>query len=197
MFNKNLWNVVLVGLFALGGCQSTGGQSTTSKGEQSARISATEIDREADAALKKLYASTPPAKELAQRAKGILVFPAVVKAGFMGGAQYGNGGALRKKGKTVAYYNTLGGPHGFKAGVQSFSYALFFMNDEALRYLESSEGWEIGAGPSVVVVDEGTAKAPTTTTSRDNIYAFIFGEEGLLAGADIQGSKIIRVYPNK
>jgi lipid-binding SYLF domain-containing protein len=197
MLNKNLRNIFFVVLLALTSSQSTGAQSTTSNGEQTAGISAAEIDREVDAALKKLYASTPAAKELAQRAKGILVFPTVVKAGFMGGAQYARGGALRKKGKTVAYYTTLGGSYGFQAGVQSFSYALFFMSDEALRYLESSEGWEIGVGPSVVIVDEGTAKALTTTTSRDNVYAFIFGQQGLMAGAGIQGSKITRIYPNK
>ena len=197
MLNKNLRNIFFVILLALTSSQSTGAESTTSKGEPSAGISAAEIDREVDAALKKLYASTPAAKELAQRAKGILVFPTVVKAGFMGGAQYGRGGALRKKGKTVAYYTTLGGSYGFQAGVQSFSYALFFMNDEALRYLENSEGWEVGVGPSVVIVDEGTARALTTTTSRDNIYAFIFGQKGLMAGAGIQGSKITRIYPNK
>lgn len=195
MLSKSLWNVLLAGLLALAGCQSTGGQSTTSMGEQSSGSSAAEIDRDVDAALKKLYATTPAAKELAQRAKGIVVFPTVVKAGFMGGAQYGSG-ALRKKGKTVAYYNTLGGSYGFQAGVQSFSYALFFMSDEALRYLDQSGGWEIGAGPSVVVMDEGTAKAMTTTTTKDDVYAFIFGQKGLMAGAGLQGSKITRIYPN-
>jgi lipid-binding SYLF domain-containing protein len=195
MLNKGLWNVLLVSLLALTGCQSPGGQSTTSMGGQSAGGSAAEIDRDVDAALKKLYASTPAAKELAQRAKGILVFPTVVKAGLMGGAQYGSGGALRKKGKTVAYYNTIAGSYGFQAGVQSFSYALFFMDDESLSYLDQSGGWEIGAGPSIVVVDEGTARALTTTTARDNVYAFIFGQKGLMAGAGLQGSKITRIYP--
>ncbi|WON74338.1 lipid-binding SYLF domain-containing protein [Nitrosospira sp. Is2] len=195
MFIKNLWNVLLVGLLALAGCQSTGGQSSTSMGGQSAGISAAEIDRNVDAALKKLYASTPAARELAQRANGILVFPSVIKAGFMGGAQYGSG-ALRKKGKTVAYYTTLGGSYGFQAGVQSFSYALFFMSDEALRYLDQSGGWEIGAGPSVVVVDEGTARAMTTTMAKDDVYAFIFGQKGLMAGAGLLGSKITRLYPD-
>jgi lipid-binding SYLF domain-containing protein len=196
MMNKNLCRILLVCLLPLMSCQSTGGQSTASStGEQSEGISAAEIDRDVDAALKKLYASTPAAKELGQHAKGILVFPTVVKAGLMGGAQYGRGGALRKKGKTVAYYNTLGGSYGFQAGVQSFSYTLFFMSDEALRYLDQSGGWEIGAGPSVVVVDEGTARAMTTTTAKDNVYAFIFGQKGLMAGVGLQGSKITRIYP--
>ncbi len=191
MINKNLRRILLVGLLPLMSCQTTGEQSTS--GQSS--LSKASIDRGADAALKELYESTPAARELAKRAKGILVFPTVVKAGFMGGGQYGSGGALRKKGKTVAYYNTLAGSYGFQAGVQSFSYALFFMNDEALRYLDSSEGWEIGVGPSIVIVDEGTARAMTTTTARDNVYAFIFGQKGLMAGAGLQGSKINRIYP--
>jgi lipid-binding SYLF domain-containing protein len=193
VINRNLCRIFLVSLLPLMGCQSTGGQSTGA----SSSLSKASIDRDADAALKQLYASTPATRELAQRAKGILVFPTVVKAGLMGGAQYGSGGALRKKGKTVAYYNTLAGSHGFQAGMQSFSYALFFMDDEALRYLDQSGGWEVGVGPSVVVLDSGTASTLTTTTAQDKVYAFVFGQEGLMAGAGIQGSKITRIYPNK
>jgi lipid-binding SYLF domain-containing protein len=192
VINKNLCRILLVGVLPLMGCQTTGGPSAGT----SSSLSKSSIDREADAALKQLYESTPAAKELAQHAKGILVFPTVVKAGLMGGAQYGRGGALRKKGKTVAYYNTLGGSYGYQAGIQSFSYALFFMSDEALRYLDQSGGWEIGAGPSIVVVDEGTARAMTTTTAKDNVYAFIFGQKGLMAGVGLQGSKITRIYPD-
>ncbi|MCZ7565772.1 MAG: lipid-binding SYLF domain-containing protein [Burkholderiales bacterium] len=155
---------------------------------------AAEIDRNVDAALKSLYAKTPAAKTLARKAKGVLVFPSIVKGGLIVGAQYGKG-ALRKGGKTVAYYETVSASYGLQAGVQKFGYALFFMNDAALGYLDRSAGWEIGVGPSVVVVDAGMAKALTTTTLKDDVYAFFFDQKGLMAGLGLQGSKITRFHP--
>jgi lipid-binding SYLF domain-containing protein len=161
-----------------------------------AAASAAEIDREASAALAKLYRDVPAAKHLAQGAKAILVFPSVVKGGLIVGGQYGDG-ALRKGGKTVAYYNTAALSYGLQAGAQSFGYVLFFMTDTALKYLDSSGGWEVGVGPSVVVLDEGMARSLTTTTARDDVYAFIFGQKGLMAGIGLQGSKITRIRPGK
>jgi lipid-binding SYLF domain-containing protein len=119
-----------------------------------------------------------------------------VKGGLIVGGQYGEG-ALRKGGKTVAYYSTGGVSYGLQAGAQSFGYALFFMTESSLKYLDRSDGWEIGVGPSVVVVDEGIARNLTTTTARDDVYAFVFGQKGLMAGVGIQGSKITRIHPGK
>ena len=155
---------------------------------------AAEIDRDVDAALKQLYAETPAARTLAEKAKAVLVFPSIVKAGLVVGGQYGKG-ALHKGGKSVAYYETVGASYGLQAGVQKFGYALFFMNDAALAYLDRSGGWEIGVGPSVVVVDSGMAKALTTTTLKDDIYALFFDQTGLMAGLGLQGSKISRIKP--
>lgn len=158
--------------------------------------SASEINREVTAALTTLYQTTPGAKTLASKAKGILVFPNIVKAGLIVGGQYGDG-ALRKNGRTVAYYRSIAGSFGLQAGAQSFAYALFFMDDASLRYLEESDGWEIGSGPSVVVLDKGFAKSMSSTTLREGIYAFIFDQEGLMAGLGLQGSKITRITPGK
>lgn len=157
---------------------------------------ATEIDKEVDLALEKLYASTPAAQELAKISKAVLVFPNVVKAGLVIGGQYGEG-ALRVEGKTVGYYNTVAASYGLQAGAQSFGFAMFLMNDNALNYLNKSEGWEVGVGPTVVVMDEGLAKSLTTSTAKDEIYAFIFGQKGLMAGIGIQGSKITKITPGK
>lgn len=154
--------------------------------------SAAELNRESQAALKALYAKAPAARELAKRAKGILVFPGVVKAGLIVGGQYGEG-VLYKGGKVAGYYNTAGGSYGLQAGAQKFSYALFFMSDSALAYLGKSEGFEVGVGPSVVVMDEGMAKSATTTTLKDDVYAFIFGQSGLMAGLGLQGNKITKL----
>ena len=158
--------------------------------------SASEIDRNATAALQTLYKTTPGAKTLAKEAKGILVFPNIVKAGFIIGGQYGDG-ALREKGKTVGYYRSLAASYGLQAGVQSFGYALLFMDDASLRYLENSKGWEIGTGPSVVVLDKGFGKNMSSTTLRKGVYAFIFSQKGLMAGIGLQGSKITKIMPDE
>ena len=157
--------------------------------------SAADIDRDVDSALLKLYASTPAAKEISTVAKGILVFPDVVKGGLIIGGQYGKG-ALRKDGKTAGYYKTVAASYGLQAGAQEFGYALFFMNDAALEYLNKSKGWEIGVGPSIVVADEGLARSLTTSTAKDDIYAFFFSQKGLMAGMGLQGSKISRITPD-
>jgi len=153
---------------------------------------AAEIDRDVDSALQKLYDKTPAAKELAKIAKGILVFPDIVKGGLIIGGQYGEG-ALRVDGKTVGYYSSVAASYGLQAGVQKFGYALFFITGNALDYLKKSEGWEIGTGPSLVIVDEGVAGSLTTTTAKSDIYAFFFDQKGLMAGIGIQGSKITKV----
>ncbi|MBF6649348.1 YSC84-related protein [Methylobacter sp. BlB1] len=180
-------NLLLIFVLTLAGCESTGDK-------QADTTDAVQIDRDVDAALAKLYETAPSAKLLASKAKGILVFPNIVKAGFIGGAQYGKG-ALRKRGRTAGYYNIVAGSFGLQAGVQSFDYALFFMNDEALAYLDRSEGFELGIGPTVAVLDAGAAGNLSTTTLKDDVYAFIFGQRGLMAGINLEGSKITRVNP--
>jgi lipid-binding SYLF domain-containing protein len=100
---------------------------------------------------------------------------------------------LTKRGKPVGYYNSVAASYGLQAGVQKFGYALFFMNDDALAYLDKSSGWELGAGPSLVVVDEGVGKSITSTTITQDVYAFIFDQRGLMGGLGIQGSKITKI----
>ena len=154
--------------------------------------SAAALSRDGVAALNKLYAAQPSAKMLSEKAKAILVFPRIVKAGFMFGGQLGEG-ALRKGGKTVGYYNSVAASYGLQAGIQTFGYALFFMNDAALKQLDDTRGFEIGVGPSIVVVDAGVAKSMTTNTLTSDVYAFIFSQKGLMAGIGLQGSKITRI----
>jgi lipid-binding SYLF domain-containing protein len=156
--------------------------------------SARQIDQQADAALRTLFASQPRTRELAGRAKAVLVFPKIVKAGLLVGGQSGDG-ALRVGGKTVGYYNISAASFGLQAGAQTFSYVLFLMTDSALNYLSSSDGWSIGSGPSVVVMDKGTAASMTSTTLTQDVYAFPFGQKGLMAGLGLEGSKITRIRP--
>jgi lipid-binding SYLF domain-containing protein len=154
--------------------------------------SAAEINRDAKKVLEKLYKKSSAAKALGEKAKAILVFPSITKGGFLVGGQYGEG-ALMKEGKTIAYYDTVSVSYGLQAGVQRYGYALFFMTDSAREYLDRSDGWELGTGPSIVIVDEGVAGGLSTTTARSDVYAFIFSQEGLMAGLGLQGTKITKM----
>ena len=154
--------------------------------------SAAELNRESAAALRDLYAKQTSARVLGDRAAGILVFPGIYKAGFMFGGAIGEG-VLRRNGRVAGYYNSVAASYGFQAGIQKFGYALFFMNNAALQQLDATAGFELGVGPSIVVVDEGIGKSITSNTITSDVYAFIFDQKGLMAGIGIQGSKITRI----
>ncbi len=158
--------------------------------------SASRINADADVALRSLYAAQPKARELAGRAKAILIFPKIIKAGLLVGGQGGDG-VLRVGGRPTGYYNIAAASFGLQIGAQRFSYALFFMTDSALQYLQSSDGWSIGSGPSVVVMDKGAAASMTSTTLTQDVYAFPFGQRGLMAGLGLEGSKITRINPGR
>ncbi len=153
---------------------------------------AAEINRNAKKALDILYAKSPKVKTLGEKAKGILVFPGIVKGGFLVGGQFGEG-ALFIDGKTAGYYNTIQLSYGYQAGLQKYGYALFLMSDSALKWIDKSDGWEIGTGPSIVVMDEGAARSFTTTTLQSEIYAFFFDQKGLMGGIGLQGTKITKI----
>ena len=150
------------------------------------------LERDARAALNKLTATVPAAKALSGSATAVLVFSKITRAGLGIGAQYGDG-VLFKGGKVAGFYNTSGASYGLQAGAQQFGYAMFLMNDKAVGALGANEGFEVGVGPSIVVMDEGKAKTATTPTAKDDIYAFIFGQKGLLAGVGLQGNEITRL----
>ena len=150
------------------------------------------LEASSRAALSSLKASVPLAADLEKSAYAVLVFPDVTKAGFLIGGEYGNG-ALFRGGKVAGYYNTAGISYGLQAGAQTFGYAMFFMNERAFQALNSADGFQIGAGPSVVVLDEGKARSITTATLTSDVYAFVFGQQGLMAGVGLEGTKITRL----
>lgn len=157
-----------------------------------AASTAEELNRDAKQALEALYKTNPIALEVSKQAKAILVFPNIIKAGLVFGGSFGEG--VLSKGTTVdGYYNSISASWGLQAGAQSYGYALFLMNDKALTHLTRSEGWEIGVGPTVVVVNEGIAKNFSTSTLKDDAYAFIFDQQGLMAGLSIEGTKVTRI----
>jgi lipid-binding SYLF domain-containing protein len=159
---------------------------------QSSRAS--EIDRSASQVLTTLYKNRPGAKALGDKAVAVLIFPNIVKGGFIIAGQFGDG-ALRRGGKTVAYYRSLAASYGFQAGAQAFGYVLFFMDEGSVEYLDRSGGWELGTGPSLVVLDTGFGKALSTTTLQKGVYAIIFNQKGLMGGMGIQGTKITKINP--
>lgn len=159
---------------------------------QALAASAKELNRDGDEALQKLYKGNEVAAAIGAKARGILIFPSIVKGGFIIGGSYGEG-VLKEGGKTVRYYNSVSASWGLQAGAQSYGYVVFLMNYKAVDYLSKSKGWEIGTGPTVVLVNEGVAKNLSSSTLKDDAYAFVFGQQGLMAGINIEGSKISRI----
>jgi lipid-binding SYLF domain-containing protein len=151
--------------------------------------SAEDLDKSSAQALERLCRSNPVAKTLSQKAKAVLIFPSIIKAGLLFGGSYGEGALLERQ-EPAGYYNSVSASWGVQAGAQSYSYAVFLMTDKAQKYLRDSRGWEIGVGPTVVIVDEGVAKNLSSSTLKEDAYAFIFGQQGLMAGVSIEGTKI-------
>jgi lipid-binding SYLF domain-containing protein len=161
-----------------------------------ARAADAETEAAASAALQQLISHNEAARKISTQAKAVLIFPKVTKAGLGIGGLYGEG-VLRERGRTVDDYHIAAASFGLQAGAQRYAYVLFFVTDSALDYLRKSKGWSIGSGPSVVVVDQGKAKNMNTTTLRDDVYAFVTGQKGLMAGIGLEGSKITRVGDEK
>lgn len=161
-------------------------------GGNATAATAEDLNQDAAQALQILYKGNSFAEDLGKRARAILVFPKIIKAGLILGGSYGEG-VLKKEGRTVAYYNSVSASWGWQAGAESYGYVVFLMSDKAVKYLDESKGWEIGVGPSVVVVNEGIAKNLSTSTLKEDAYAFIFDQQGLMASLSIQGTKITRI----
>lgn len=174
-------------LFAFVGCATT-------TPEQKSTQASEKLSREADSTLATLYGESASAKALASQAAAVLVFSNVVKAGFLGGADFGKG-VLKKKGKTAGYYNLFAASVGFQAGVQSYDYVLIFMKQSALDALNSMEGFQVGIGPSIVVMDAGAAQSLTTSSANADVYAYIFDQKGIMGAINLEGSKITQFTP--
>jgi lipid-binding SYLF domain-containing protein len=115
-----------------------------------------------------------------------------VKAGLGLGGAYGEG-ELRRNGVVAGRYRSTTASWGLQAGAQSYGYVVYLMTQDAVDYLENSDGWEIGVGPTVVVVDQGMAGNLSTTNLSEDAYAFIFDQQGLMAGISIEGTKISKM----
>ena len=151
-----------------------------------------DLNKDATQALQMLIKSNPAAADIAKKSKAVLIFPNIVKAGLVFGGAYGEG-VLQQDTKADGYYNSITASWGLQAGAQSYGYVVFLMNDRALKYIHKTHGWEIGVGPTVVVVNEGVAKNLSSSTLKEDAYAFIFDQQGLMASLSIEGTKISQI----
>jgi lipid-binding SYLF domain-containing protein len=185
--------IVAAALALVPGCASQDPITRTN----AANASASQITRDSREGLASLYSQSHSARALGARARAVLVFPNVTRAGFVFGGQVGNGAMLRRDGSVAGFYQTASASWGLQAGVQRFGYALFLMDDAAVRDLNRAGGWELGGSPSLVVVDRGMAASLSTTTINSGTYAFFFDQRGLMAGLGLQGTKITRIHPGR
>jgi lipid-binding SYLF domain-containing protein len=145
-----------------------------------------------DVALERFEAEVKGSKTFLESAKGVLVFPHVLKAGVGFGGEYGEG-ALRIEGRTVDYYNTVAGSFGFQFGAQAKTIILVFLDEETLKRFRASEGWKAGVDGSVALVTLGAGGDIDTTKIRDPIVGFVFGQKGLMYNLTLEGSKFTKV----
>jgi lipid-binding SYLF domain-containing protein len=179
-------------LLALGTAAVCALPISVATGNRAAATTAGDLNADSNQALRMLYRTQPFAQTIARQAKAILIFPHIVKAGLVFGGAYGEGEL--KQGLAIdGYYNSLTASWGFQAGAQSYGYVVFLMSDQALHYIHGTQGWEIGVGPTVVIVNQGVAKNLSTSTLKDDAYAFIFDQQGLMAGLSLEGTKISRI----
>ena len=168
------------------------GCSTTTTTPRAADTSATKrhaVDADVDAALARLYAQDPSARELVAKARGTLVFPSVVSAGFVVGGSYGQG-ALRVHGHTSEYYSTAAGSVGLLAGAEAKSVFLLFMTDEALAKFRASNGWTAGADASVAMMRTGANAAVDSATLQQAVIGYVITKGGLMANLSLEGTKV-------
>jgi len=185
-------NVIITGAGVAVLTLASAGCTTTSdvSGDPAARRQA--LDSSADSALSRLYAQHPGSTELINSARGVLVFPSVVSAGFLIGGTHGQG-VLRKGGKTAGYFSMTGGSVGLLAGAQSQAVFMLFMTDAALKRFETSNGWTAGADANITMVTVGANARVTTQTGQQEVIGFVLTNSGLMGGVSLDGSRITRL----
>ncbi|MBI0331666.1 BPSL1445 family SYLF domain-containing lipoprotein [Burkholderia plantarii] len=183
---------LVVGSVALAGCTTTPPNEKQTAAENSSKRQA--INSSVDATLSRLYSTVPGSRELVAKSRGVLVFPSVLQAGFILGAQTGNG-ALRVGGSTVGYYNTSSLSLGLQAGAQSKAVIFLFMTQEALDKFRSTDGWSAGADASVAVVKIGANGAVDSNTVQSPIEAIVLTNAGLMGDLSVNGTKVTRINP--
>ena len=174
-----------LGIGAITGCSTT----TTAAGGGDPIAKRQGIDASVDSAMARLYAQDPSSRELIGKARGVLVFPSILSAGFVVGGSYGQG-ALRVHGRTAEYYSTAAGSVGLLAGAESKAVFLLFMTDEALAKFRASKGWTVGADASVTLINVGANAQVDSKTAQQAIIGYVLTNGGLMANVSLEGTKI-------
>jgi len=154
------------------------------------------LDARIDEAIEEFYAKTSAGKQLAEKSKGMLVFPSVGKAGIGIGGEYGEG-ALIIKGEKVQYYSTAAASLGLQLGVQTKRQILLFMEQTDLDSFRHSEGWEFGVDGSVAIATLGAGGEIDMKSLNQPIVGFVFGNKGLMANISLEGTKLTKIEKNK
>jgi lipid-binding SYLF domain-containing protein len=153
---------------------------------------AKEIDVSVDVRLADFERDVDGAKKFLANAKGLLVFPTVIKAGVGFGGEYGEG-ALRMNGKTVAYYNTMAASFGLQFGAQAKTILLVFLDEDALNQFRKSEGWKVGVDGSVAVVVIGAGTSLDSSKLNQPIVGFVLDQKGLMYNLTLEGAKFTQI----
>ncbi|CAE6711895.1 hypothetical protein R69927_04384 [Paraburkholderia domus] len=177
------------GGLALAGCTTNGSSPSTPSTDASKRQS---IDASVDGTMSRLFTTVKGSRELVSKARGVLVFPSVLQAGFIVGGQYGEG-ALRVGGSSVGYYSTISGSFGLTAGAQSKAIVFLFMTQDSLDSFRNADGWSAGGDASVALVKMGANGAIDTTTATAPVEVFVLTNTGLMADISLQGTKVSRL----
>ena len=177
---------VATSLTLLSGCTTSKGTSETAPQKRA------EIDTGVDATLASLYSQVSGSRELAAKARGILVFPKIYAAGLGFGGEYGEG-ALKVDGASVGYYRTSSVTWGFQAGAQSKALIMMFMTQEALDKFRASNGWTAGADATVAVIKTGAQATVDLASATAPVNAFALTNAGLMAGVTIDGTKVTKL----
>ena len=192
--NRRVLTAALLATVALGAAACTG-ETTRTAGSATEGSDRARIDSNVAAAIDDLYARNPSVAELADEAEAMLVFPNVTTGGFGIGGSYGTG-AMLENGRTTAYYNLIAASFGFQAGAQTFSQAYFFNTQEALDTFRETEGFEAGIGATAVAADFGADGNITTSTLQEPVVVVTWGQQGLMAGATVEGVKMTEINPD-
>jgi lipid-binding SYLF domain-containing protein len=175
---------------SLAGCTTTSPSSSASPEANAGKRDT--INAGVDSTLARLYENVDGSRDLVAKARGVLVFPSVISAGFWFGGQYGEG-ALRVGGRTTGYYSTVAGSFGLQIGVQSKALVFLFMTQDALDNFLHSQGWAAGADATVAVLKVGANGAVDTSTATSPVEAFVLTNGGLMAGISLEGTKVSRL----
>lgn len=189
MKHKSLKPALAVLAVALASLAFTGCTTTGPTDQATATQQRNTINESADTTLARLYKSASDSRALVERAKGVLIFPSVIRAGFVLGGEHGDG-VLRVAGRNEGYYSTTAGSIGWQIGAQSRAIVLLFMTQDALDKFRASNGWTVGADATVALAEVGANGSIDTNTAKQNVVGFVLTNSGLMAGVSLEGAKI-------